>query len=307
MSSWHSYPSIYNLGHRAVKQLLNVPHYIEEKVDGSQFSFGNFTIPMGDGDMETRVRSKGAVMLIDAPEKMFSKATETVLRIRHLLHPDWTYRAEYLRTPSHNTLKYNRVPEGNLIIFDVSTEEEEWLSPYDKKVESNRIGLECVPVLSTGVGSYEEIRALLDKESCLGGTKIEGVVVKQLGPNYLYGQDKKTLIGKFVSEAFKESHSQVWKESNPTKKDIIERIISGLTTPQRWAKAVQHLREAGKLTDSPKDIPAIILEIQADTLKEEEDAIKDALFHHAKGEIERGIVRGAAEWYKEQLLKRQFE
>lgn len=40
MESWHSYPSIYNLGHRYIADLLTVPVIVEEKIDGSQFSFG---------------------------------------------------------------------------------------------------------------------------------------------------------------------------------------------------------------------------------------------------------------------------
>ena len=66
MNSWHSYPSVYNLGHRALEPLLAHPLNIEEKVDGSQFSFGRF-----DGVL--RVRSKGQELIIDAPEKMFTR------------------------------------------------------------------------------------------------------------------------------------------------------------------------------------------------------------------------------------------
>lgn len=33
MESWHSYPSIYNLGHKAIESLLTVPVLVEEKVD----------------------------------------------------------------------------------------------------------------------------------------------------------------------------------------------------------------------------------------------------------------------------------
>ena len=33
-NSWHSYPSIYNLGHVAIKELFTVPVSVEEKIDG---------------------------------------------------------------------------------------------------------------------------------------------------------------------------------------------------------------------------------------------------------------------------------
>lgn len=34
----HSYPSIFNLGHKAVKTLFDTEVLIKEKVDGSQFA-----------------------------------------------------------------------------------------------------------------------------------------------------------------------------------------------------------------------------------------------------------------------------
>ena len=56
-TSWHSYPSIYALGHRYLEELLLDPVLVEEKVDGSQFSFGVFEHPEGP---ELRCKSKGA-------------------------------------------------------------------------------------------------------------------------------------------------------------------------------------------------------------------------------------------------------
>src|SRR5579872_5045790 len=75
-NSWHTYPSIYNLGHSAVKDLFSVPVNIEEKVGGSQFSF------CVEEDGEVKVRSKGAVMIPDAPERMFASAVSTVKSLR---------------------------------------------------------------------------------------------------------------------------------------------------------------------------------------------------------------------------------
>jgi hypothetical protein len=148
MSSWASYPSIFNLGHRAVRDLLTVPHVIEEKVDGSQFSFGLLPVVEPEGALmrevpgvyELKVRSKGAVMNPDAPEKMFTKAVESVKERLHLLTPGWTYRGEYLAKPKHNTLCYDRVPTGHVILFDVSTGDGEWLGPAEKRSEAERSG-----------------------------------------------------------------------------------------------------------------------------------------------------------------------
>lgn len=321
MSSWTSYPSIFNLGHRYIKDLLTVPVNVEEKVDGSQFSFG--LVPSNKDDLgnpvdviyterdggpySLKIRSKGAIMHIDAPEKMFQKAADTVKELANELHLGWTYRGEFLAKPKHNSLMYDRVPAKNIILFDISVEDGGFLSYEEKVAEAERLGLEVVPRLFSGkLETVDSFRTFLDTLSVLGGQKIEGVVVKPT--NYdLYGQDKKVLMGKFVSEAFKEVHRKAWGESNPSKGDIINQLGKSLTTPARWNKAIQHLREAGKIDDSPRDIGMLIKEVQADIEKEEVEYIKEELFKFAWPQIRRMITSGLPEWYKELLLKKQFE
>jgi hypothetical protein len=296
MGSWHSYASIFALGHRALSELFDGPVLIEEKVDGSQFSFGII-------DGELMARSKGKVMVIDAPEKMFESAI-TVIRTLPL-HPGWTYRGEYLQKPKHNCLAYNRTPRNHIILFDINTDEECYLTYDQKAAEAERIGLEIVPRMHEGaLEGAEHLRILLDTESVLGGVKIEGVVVK----NYAkFGPDKKVLMGKFVSEAFKEKHVKEWKAANPGKMEIVQALIAGLKTEARWNKAVQHLRESGNLEGSPRDIGNLLKEIQADVKKECEDEIKEALFRYAWPQIQRGIIAGAPEWYKQKLMESQFQ
>lgn len=296
MDSWHSYPSIFAIGHRALKELLLDPVLVEEKVDGSQFSFGR------DENGDLHCRSKGAQLNLVAPEKMFTAAVEVVRNLP--LTPGWTYRAEYLKSPKHNALAYDRTPFNHLMVFDINTGHEEYMSHDEKRIESARIGLEVVPVIYHGViESPEQFRDMLDRPSVLGGQKIEGVVVK----NYnRYGPDKKVLLGKFVFEAFKEIHQGEWKAANPGKADVLESLIRQLTTPARWSKAVQHLREAGAIDDSPRDIGHIMKEVQADIQKECTEMIAETLQKWAMPQVLRGTIRGLPEWYKDQLLQRQF-
>lgn len=297
----NSYPSIFNMGHRAVSELLTVPVNVEEKLDGSQFSFQLST------EGELLIRSKGASMLIDAPEKMFQRAADSVKELRDLLVPGWTYRAEYLAKPKHNTLAYDRIPEKHLMVFDVNTGLESYLAYADKADECHRIGLECVPLIYSGkVESVELFRSFLDRESVLGGQKVEGVVVKPAGYE-LFGIDKKVLMAKFVSEAFKEAHTGAWKESNPGKNDILALIGATYGVQARWAKAVQHLREAGQLENSPRDIGLIIKEIPDDIEKECGEEIREILWHWAWPHIRRAVTRGMPEWYKNELLKSAFD
>jgi hypothetical protein len=299
--SWHSYPSIFALGHRALAELLLDPVIVEEKVDGSQFSFGLFED--GGATPILRCRSKGAQLNLVAPEKMFIRAVEVAASLP--LTPGWTYRAEYLAKAKHNALAYDRVPEKHLIVFDINPAHEEYLSYADKAAECVRLGLEIVPLVYEGLlDTFANFRSMIDRVSALGGQKVEGVVVK----NYRrFGPDKKVLMGKFVSESFKEVHAAEWKAANPTRTDIVERLIETLRTPARWNKAVQHLREAGQIEDSPRDIGRLIKEVQADIEKECNELIAQKLAEWALPQIRRGVVRGLPEFYKEELLKKQFE
>ena len=295
-NSWHSYPSIYALGHRYLTELFFDGVQVEEKIDGSQFSFGCF-------DGELRARSKGAQINIEYPEKMFSEAVDVIKTLD--LHDGWTYRAEYLKKPKHNVLAYSRTPVKHLIVFDINTNQETYLSYEEKIAEATRIGLETVPFIFNGkIESADELLRHLDRESILGGTKIEGLVFK----NYnRFGQDKKALMGKYVSEKFKEVHESEFRKENPQSGDILQSLRDSYKTEARWHKAVQHLRDRGEITDTPKDIPTLLKEVHEDIKKECEDEIKNKLYHWAISHILRSSVGGLPEWYKDQLLKKQFE
>lgn len=298
MNSWHSYPKIYNLGHAALKELFEDEVIIEEKVDGSQFSFGRF-------GNELRCRSKGVELVVDAPEKMFAKAVDTAKSLFDKLQEGYTYRAEYLQSPKHNALAYDRTPNRNLIIFDISPAEEVYLNYEEKASEAHWIGLEVVPIVYKGkIETAEQVFALMDRTSILGGQKIEGLVIK----NYKkFGPDKKVLLGKHVSEAFKEVHKNDWKKTNPGPTDVVSLIGQQYRSKARWNKAIQHLRERGELESTPRDIGKLLIEVQADIMNECEAEIKDQLLKWALPQIKRIAIAGLPEWYKEELVKNQFE
>lgn len=295
-----SYPKVYDLGHPAIAALFEGPVVVQEKVDGSQFSFG-----VVDGVLHAR--SKGATLHLDDPNKLFRGALDTALRLFDggLLEEGWTYRGEALMRPKHNTLEYGRAPEGNVILFDVDTGLEDRVAdPEHLAAIAERLGLEVVPTLHVGtVENVDAMTALLDRESCLGGCKVEGVVFK----NYeRFGKDGKMLMGKHVSEAFKEKHTKDWKKRNPTRADVVEALKQTYRSEARWAKAVQHLAEAGTLDHEPRDIGKLMKEVPEDVRAECEDEIKDALFKHFWPQIKRGVTAGLPEWYKARLAERQF-
>lgn len=298
-----SYPSIYNLGHEATIELLKGPVIVQEKVDGSQFSF---TV---DKEGVLSVRSRGSAIYPESPPALFSGAVATVRELHRLgvLTPGFIYRGEVLQKPRHNALTYARTPRDHIILFDIQEAETGRYLPYPTvQAEAVAVGLECVPTLHVGVvETRDALNIFLDRESILGGCKIEGVVIKPLHYD-LFGRDKKVVMGKWVSEAFREIHKSTWKADNPGRADIISSLIERYGTEARWQKAVQHLNEAGTLENSPKDIGPLLGEASRDIKKECEEEIKEALFKWAWPQISRGAVKELPSWYKEELLKRQF-
>lgn len=299
-----SYSSIYNLGHAAIADLLKGPVIVEEKVDGSQFSF---TKQASDGELICR--SKGARINMLAPEGMFQKAVEVVQSVSDKMTPGLVYRGEYLRAPKHNVMAYEHTPANHIIIFDIERGEQCFCPAAEKVAEAALLDLECVPVLFEGVlTDVTLLRQLLETESILGGQKIEGVVIKPA--NYdLFGRDKKVLMGKFVSEAFKEIHASDWKREHgtPSNAEIIQVLAAQYGTPSRWAKAVIHLREWGLIEDSPKDIGLLMAEVPIDVQKECEAELRDKLWAWAWPQLRRSLTKGLPQWYKDELVKLQFK
>lgn len=298
-TSWHSYPKSYALGHRYIADVLKDDVIVEEKIDGSQFSFGIF-------GGEIRCRSKGAVLNLVAPEKMFIPAINTVrsLAERGLLVDGWTYRGEFLGRTKHNVLAYERIPAGHIIGFDINTGHETYM-PYEEKAEEfKRLGLEVVPLLCRGrIENINHFREILKTISILGGQPVEGVVIK----NYSrFLDDGKVMMAKFVSEAFKEIHSRNWAEANPGQGGIVERLIEQHKTPARWQKAVQRIKEAGIWKGAPEDIGHLIKAAREDVAAECKESISDALYQWAEPQILRGVTGGIAEWYKDELIKEAF-
>lgn len=293
MSKISSYPSIHGFGHRLLRNFFDDPLVVEEKLDGSQYSFGII-------DGELCARSKGVPLILDAPNEPFGRAVEVIRSIEHLLMPGYIYRGEYFKKPKHITLEYSRIPKNHIMIFDIQTGVETYMNPEDKAKEAARIGLECVPFfIVENINSVEALKELTNRESVLGGVTMEGVVLKNY---YKFGPDDKVLMAKYVREDFKEKHRKEWKNTNPTSKDVIQRMIEMYRTEARWKKAIQHIRERGELTDSPKDIGVLMKEIRADILKEHADEIKDELFEMAWPHIRRGVTSGFPEFYKDYLV-----
>lgn len=293
-----AYPKIFAIGTDYISDIFSGPVQVTEKVDGSQFGFGKI-------NGELFMRSKGAMLYSEHPEKMFLEAILYIESIAHDLPEGIVFYAEYLKKPKHNTLCYDRVPKNNLMLFGAMEISQKMIvNTFDY---AEQLGIEHVPVLHDGIVSDPmHLKKLLEEESILGGAPIEGVVVKNFGKQFLLGGNPiPVMAGKFVSEAFKETNRSRWgkEENGKSKMDV---FFESFRTVPRWEKAVQHLRDSGKLDNSPKDIGNLIKEIQSDIEEEEKEAAKEALWNFFKPDIKRRSTHGFPEWYKNKLLERGF-
>lgn len=293
-----SFPKIFALGNRHILDIFDGEVEITEKIDGSQFCYGKI-------NNQIHFRSRGSVIYPEKMDKMFSGAVEHILSKQDKLPNGIVFYSENLQKPKHNVLAYNRTPKNHIALFGAMNYiTKEMIFDYHKY--ANILDIETVPVLYKGkIESPEELEKLLNTDSILGGSKIEGVVVKNYAKSVLLAGTNVILSlmsGKYVSEKFKEKHQKNWKKDH-TKVGGLELLKSSLRTKARWHKAVQHLRDSELLEQDPRDIGKLVKEVQNDIEAEEKEYIMEKLYAIFKGEILRNSIRGLPEWYKAKLLE----
>lgn len=282
-----SYPKIFALGTRYVNGILDGEHEITEKIDGSQIAFGII-----EGNLY--IRSKGKDMDIDAPEKMFAEGVDYIKSICNRLPSNLVFYGEYLRKPKHNTIAYSRIPKNHIMLFGVMDMSQSFRMGLDDYAD--RLEVEAVPVLKG-----DNLAAILETESVLGGSRIEGIVVKNYGKTVMVGgQVLPLMAAKLVSEKFKEVHRERWGKEEKFKGKW-ETFCDSFCTEARWRKAVQHLRESGTLKGEPSDIGAIMSEVNMDIEAEERQSISNFLYAERKREVMKAATKGLPEWYKKEL------
>lgn len=152
------------------------------------------------------------------------------------------------------------------------------------------------------ITNKEQYEALMDTVSVLGGVKIEGIVIKNYQRSLIINQSciQSITCAKLVSEEFKEVHRGRWK-GEETKGGKLEQFYNQFRTPARWAKAVQHLRERGELTETPKDIGALFKEVSIDIETEEKEFIMEQLYLMHRKDLLKHATHGMPEWYKKEI------
>jgi hypothetical protein len=292
------YSKVFQLGSAGTERALVGPVVVQEKVDGSMMCFGI------NEDGELVMRSHHQPLDPDTCPKQFRAAMEHVrsLDLAWVL-PDTYFYAEMLDTAKHNTICYSRIPTNHLVLFDMISSSG-WYGREDLAIVAERLQIDLVPELYCGEVNVEMLRTLLSTQSYLGSSTVEGVVVKNYHETVCPGGRMQPLFVKLVNEAFKERNQKEFKAK--TTRGTIEEYIASFQSEARWMKACQHLRDQGLLVGEPRDIGALVKEIDRDLLEEESENIKEELFRLVRGEILRKAKMGFPEFYKNKLIEWTF-
>jgi hypothetical protein len=261
----------------------------------SQFGFGI------NEDGELVMRSHHQVISPENCPDMFRGAVDYVCSLDlNWVSPNTYFYCEVLCKPKHNTIAYGRVPLNHLVLFDASSPDG-WFDRKHLGEFEMRLGIDLVPELYRGFVNVETLRILLSTPSFLGGSIVEGVVVKNYHETVAPGGRMQPLFVKLVNEQFKEQNKVDFKDR--TLRGTVEAYVASFQNEARWMKAVQHLRDQGLLQGEPRDIGSLVKEIDRDIKDEEEDNIKDALYKLCIHEILRKAKNGLPEWYKAKLIE----
>lgn len=274
---------------------------IEEKIDGSQFSFGKV-------NGQLNMRSRSTELNLEAPEKLFSKSVNHLLSLNQDLIPDnVVFRGESVTSVRHNSNVYGRTPSGYIVLFgaeDLVTGR--CFSHLELSDWANVFGIDVVPLLDTmepdnmsGGEILTHLNRFLDRESYLGGCLVEGVAIKRL-TNPIYYMDK-PIFAKLVSASFKETQKKDWRKDNPTQLDALHVIAEEVGTPARYEKAIQRLKESGKFTGAVQDIGPLIKAVGDDIREECKEFIGARFAELFTDDVSRIATKGIPNWYKKKL------
>lgn len=295
MSMLPAFPKIHALGSRENHGIFNEEVEITEKLDGSAVAFGVI-------DGKLHIRSKSREIDIDNPDKMFALGVG-IIKDRYaagLLVEGYIYYGEYLRDRRHNVLMYARAPVGQIALYGLTGMDGVAHSYELIKNQADYLSLDVVELLFKGqTGDQDTLASLLTQSSALGGAQIEGIVVKNYNKAHL-------MMGKYVNEKFKEISGGT-RGPKILGQTRFESYKATFKTTARWHKAVQHLRDQGLLQDSPKDIGALLKELNLDITAEESYNIKEWLWDEFGKQILKAAGEGFPQWYKEQLLKQSTD
>ncbi len=298
-----TYPKVHHLGDPMLDGILDGKIIVEEKIDGSQFR-----IKWDADHQQVECASRRVEFKDNGVEGSFKKIVDHIEDVfKNLKWDKTTYLwGEYLGGVKQNSLVYERVPKNNLMIFDGFREKDGWFNHEMKEEVAKQLDVECVAQIWDGDGkdfTSKTIDQILKKYSALGPVIPEGIVVKNYGKYFDAGKyswmEGWWMVGKFVRKEFQELN----KASHLGDRDKLANIKATYNNEARWNKAVQKLKDEGKLEHNMRDMAFLIREVMTDVTDECSQDIKDRLFKIYGRDIVKSSTRGLAEFYNKKLLE----
>lgn len=291
----------------------NANWYVQEKIDGSQLTvIANTDYTFIDSKSQPLLfYNKGG--LVSYTNKIFLPAMGMLSDLarsaeaKHAFNPDLAYHGEAVCTRRHNVIKYDRTPRFYFIMYDITKADGTYLSPAEMRSEAVRIGLETVPMLTPvnmdpKVSPYQTCQELINGivagtiKSSLGGVP-EGVVLK----HHAFLSDKGKTVAtklKYVTPAFREAHEIKNKREQATPDSAVQNVGAAYSLPARYHKAVQHMRDAGKLKYGEIDLVKLKEELDDDLERECNHEVMAYLWAELAPHVKRASRTSFDEWYK---------
>jgi len=302
------YPKIYEVGHQGIEKLFKGPVEISEKLDGTQFR-----IILSEFGWDVGSHNQTGIELI-SQEKMFNQAVSQAKEIWGEMKwknfgSDMVLFCEFLPFPQTNTLTYKRLPKRYLYVFGICLHGRH-LPTSELKEVAGALGVEPVNVIESGIiDDKKTLNEFLTRESAFGGTKVEGIVIKNYGQTYpleLLSTSRYIgfpLAGKLVNEEFREANKRTWGK---VKKGTVDGLSEVFLTKARVRKSIQHLKERGLLSNEKKDLQYLIPELWEDLMLECGDEIKAAVLKEVLTRFKRKVNNFTVNQYIDYLEERQF-
>lgn len=302
------YPKILHIGAPLVSTIFNNEVEITEKVDGSQCR-----IELTEDSVMVGSKNQGI-----ADHNMFEIAHDQGERIHK--ETDWrtlgskvTLFCEFLNKPNHNTIKYDRVPLNNLYLFGAMVGDTQDHMVTGGLIEmADHLEIDPPNVIICGmVESVGELNEFMTHQSYLGGSVVEGVVIKNYNRTYdplqVHSQEYigYPMAAKYVRDDFTVSNAKQW--NTLSRKKGVDSLVDRFFIEARFRKTIQHLCEDGKIEYQKKDLQFLIPEFFDDLMDEK----KDEMTRMIMGEIFKALRRRASGYvvkaWIDYLAERQFE
>jgi hypothetical protein len=304
----YKYPKILHIGAPLVSTIFDNEVEVTEKVDGSQCR-----IELTEDSVMVGSKNQGI-----ADHNMFEIAHDQGERIHK--ETDWrtlgskvTLFCEFLNKPNHNTIKYDRVPLNNLYLFGAMVGDTQDHMITGGLIEmAKHLEIDPPNVIICGlVESVEELKEFMTHQSYLGGSAVEGVVIKNYNRTYdplqVHSQEYigYPMAAKYVREDFKISNAKQWNTID--RKKGVDAIVDMFLIGDRFQKAIQHLDEEGKITYTKKDLQHLIPEFFNDLMDEKKEVMTGMIM----GDVFKALKKRAnayvvSSWI-DHLAERQFD